>query len=123
MSVDLAKFLVAARENAELKATQVDAVQKKMLALAIDPLLPAMSLDSARAIYQSPNGAFIEVALRKMTLTQLRKASRSWNPHRAKIGIEVGMADLQAELKDLLDGAPPAPRQARAQPSRRARTS
>lgn len=121
MSVDLAKFLVAARENAKLRTTQADAVQKKMLALAIDPLLPAMSLDSARRLYQSPNRAFMEVALRKMTLTQLRKASRSWDPYRARIGSEVGMADLQDELKDLLEGAPPAPRPARPRPARRAR--
>ncbi len=122
MSIDLARFLVAARESASLKSSQVEAVQKKMLAIAIDPLLTSMPLDAACRLSATSHGTFIDLALGKMTLAQLKKTSKAWNPHRAKFDKGIGMADIRAELRGLLAGdrpASPAPRAASRSGARR----
>jgi hypothetical protein len=42
-----------------------------------------------------------------MTLPQLKKQSKGWNPHRAAIPQEMGLSDLRKELIALLEGASP----------------
>jgi hypothetical protein len=121
MSVDLAKFVLEVRSVAKLTETQNTALQKKLVALAID-LLAATKLEDARGIADGASRSILDYTIGKMTLPQLKKVSKAWDPHRAAIPAEMGLSDLRKELGALLNGATPAPapvRQARARRARR----
>jgi hypothetical protein len=108
MSVDLAKFVLEVRSVAKLTETQNTALQKKLVALAID-LLAATNLEDARGIADGASRSILDYTIGKMTLPQLKKMSKAWNPNRAAVPAEIGLSDLRKELGALLNGADPAP--------------
>jgi Zn-dependent protease with chaperone function len=92
--------------------------QTKLAALAIDPLLVSMTLDKARKFAAGADRAILDYLLGKMTLPQLKKISKAWNPHREAFSQESGLSDVRKELTALLDGEqqpapPPEKRQAK----------
>jgi uncharacterized protein YigA (DUF484 family) len=119
MSVDLAKFVLEARSAAKLTETQNAALQKKLVALAID-LLAATKLEDARGIADGATRSILDYTIGKMTLPQLKKVSKAWNPNRAAIPAEIGLSDLRKELGALLNGADPAPAPVKKAGARRA---
>ena len=119
MSVDLAKFVAGVRSASTLTETANASFQTKLTALAIDPLLVSTKLDEAKRFAAGGDRAILDYLLGKMTLTQLKKTSKSWNPHRKAFPQELGLSDLRKELTALLNGEeqpvpPPAKRPAKA---------
>lgn len=108
MSNDLAKLIVSLRSDAQLNARAKDAVTKKLTALAIDPLLVSVSLEDTKSIARGGNRALVDHLLQKMTLSQLKKLSKSWDPQK-KFSKEVTMSEVREHLTSLLNGAATTP--------------
>jgi hypothetical protein len=49
--------------------------------------------------------SLVQTLLKHMTLAQLKKASKKWNPHRTAFPKEAGLTYYQSELADLILGA------------------
>lgn len=109
MSNDLAKLIVSLRSSARLNSKTSDTTNKKMLALAIDPLLVSVPLTEAIQISRGSQRALIEHMLQKMTLTQLKKLTKSWDPQK-KFPKECTMTEVRTHLNALLNGAPLTPK-------------
>ena len=104
---DLIAIIEEAASGAELTAAAKAAAQKKLIGLAIDPFLVGLPLDRARRLYSGSSSAAVETLLLKMTMPQLKKASKKWNPHRPSFSKETALAEVRSELVSLLRGAAP----------------
>lgn len=113
MSIDLAKLIVGLRANSKLNAKLSEATIKKMTALAIDPLLVSTSLDGTKAIARDGHRSLIDHLLQKMTLSQLKKLSKAWDPNK-KYQKEVSMSEVRGHLTALLNGASLTPKPVKA---------
>ena len=102
MKSPLAEFLRITVNDLKLTATNEAALQRKLIAVAIDPLFLSLPLERAQKMYQGQMIETLETLLTKMTLAQLKKVSRNWNPYRAKFPRELDLVDLRNELKALL---------------------
>lgn len=109
MSNDLAKLIVSLRSSARLNSKTSDAANKKMLALAIDPLLVSVPLAEAGQIARGSQRALIDHMLQKMTLAQLKKLAKAWDSNK-KFPKECTMTEVRGHLHALLDGSPLTPR-------------
>ena len=100
MISDLAQAIAAALRDVRLTSTNTAKIRQKLTALAADPLLPSLDLRQAREISRH-YGNTVDDLIRDMTLAQLKKLSKAWNPHR-KIPKDVIMRDLQIEIRELV---------------------
>jgi hypothetical protein len=122
MIIEMSRAITASMPRVQLTSTATAAMRKKIAAAMIDPLLASMSLDRVREVAREGHAQILDEVIRDMTLAQLKKVSRKWNPHR-KVPQDVVMRDLQVELRDLVAGrarpAEPAPkrRKSSARPS------
>jgi hypothetical protein len=117
---ELLKLMDASADKAKLTATAKAALQTKLTALAIDPLLVTLPLDAARALIAGRHEETVRALMAKMTLAQMKKASKSWNPNRKPVPKDMGLADLRRELRELLERkAEPVEKVARASRARR----
>jgi len=104
---DVIAVIEEAAASAELTATKKAAAQKKLIALAIDPFLVSLPLERARRLYSGASRNTIELLLLKMTMTQLKAASKKWNANRPAFAKEAALAEVRDELVRLLKGGAP----------------
>lgn len=120
----LAALLVAAQEVSDLR-TKSAALEKKLLAAAMDPLLANCDLHGVRRLARGHREGILLV-IGRSPLAKLQAFSKKWNPHRAPAAKVASPQDLIHELSRLATGvmepaakppptpkSPPAPRRAR----------
>lgn len=118
----LAALIVAAQEVSDLQ-TKSAALEKKLLAATIDPLLTSCDLHGVRRLARGHREAIL-LTIERSPLTKLHAYSKKWNPHRAPAAKDASQQDLIRELSRLATGAmepatkpppksPPAPRRAK----------
>jgi hypothetical protein len=118
MIIEMSRAITASMPRVQLTSTATTAMRKKVAAAMIDPLLASMSLENVREVARDGHAQILDEVIQDMTLAQLKKVSKKWNPNR-KIPQDVIMRDLQIELRDLVSGRA-APVKAQAGRTRRA---
>jgi hypothetical protein len=103
MNDELSRYLAEALPRAALSATKADQVQRKLLAVAIDPFLVSLPLDSVRVLRREGHATTIDFLIRHMTLSQLRKASKAWDKH-FKISTDKTLHDVRTHVERLAQG-------------------
>ncbi|NWG53881.1 MAG: hypothetical protein HXY28_09195 [Hydrogenophilaceae bacterium] len=126
MISDLSRAIADALNDARLTSANATKMRKRLTAVAIDPLLSSMSLTQVQALARRGHGPVLDELIRDMTLAQLKKVSKAWNPHRA-IPKEPIMRDLQVEVRELAASKrqpsdPPLPKKSKGTGSRRGRS-
>lgn len=105
----LAAFLLAAQDVANLH-TRTGALESKLLAAAIDPLLINCDLFAGQRLMREHEEA-TRMVIRRLPAAKLKTLSKKWNPYRAPAASEAFSNDLIRELTGLAQGSTkPAPK-------------
>src|SRR5262245_8289773 len=99
----LAAFLVAAQDVADLTA-RTGALEDKLLAAAIDPLLINCDLFAGQRLMREQDEA-TRMVIRRLPTGKLKALSNKWNPYRMPAASEAFSNDLIRELTDLALGS------------------
>jgi hypothetical protein len=119
MNSELSHYLSEALPRAGLSSTKSEQVQKKLIAVAIDPFLVSLPLDSIRALRSEGHATTIDFLIRRMTLAQLKKASKAWDKH-FTVPREATLYDLRTHVERLAHGREEPRPPKRAQPAQQA---